>query len=360
VAMNQADELRRRGHDVHIAAGWDGDRAPPTRLHTLSAHLFPVRQLVPRTGFSGLFSARLALWLWLNIGSFDLAHIHAGRDLITSAALQIAQLRRVPYVTQTHGMIGRDERPVAGAMDALLTRRLLNGALRRFVLTEKEAEDFRTLLGHDMEVERLLNGVPMQAEPVASKSDSGVPPDVLYVARLQRRKRPVAFAEMASILCERNVDAKYSVVGPDEGALKDLRAAVRRLGIEDRLTYEGALHYEQVVDRMARADIYVLPSIDEPFPMSLLEALSIGLPSVCTTSCGIADVLQRYHAAVVCDPAPISLADAVQELLIDSEVRQRLSRDGRQVVSTIFSIGAVGDQLERCYTTVMSHRQIQG
>ena len=110
VALNQAAELNRRGHEVHIAAGWRGEGAPPRSIDGVTLHLFPAMQLCKPLRFSGMVSPGLIWWLINNVDQFDLLHIHAARDLISTASLGIAWARRRPYVTQTHGMIQPDER----------------------------------------------------------------------------------------------------------------------------------------------------------------------------------------------------------------------------------------------------------
>jgi glycosyltransferase involved in cell wall biosynthesis len=178
------------------------------------------------------------------------------------------------------------------------------------------------------------------------------PPEILFCARLQERKRPLAFVEMANLLTSEGVDARYTIIGPDEGMLGSVKSAIARFGLSNRVFYEGSLPYEKVIDRVARASVYVLPSVNEPFPMSLLEALSLGVPSICTDSCGIADDLRRADAAIVCDPVPSALATAVQGLLCDETEWKRLSLAGQQAVDRLFDVGRVVDQLEQSYFSV--------
>jgi glycosyltransferase involved in cell wall biosynthesis len=346
VALNQATELRRRGHDVHLAAGWVGG-PPPTDLEGVPAHLFRSRRVVPPMGFSGMFSAGLVPWLVANARSFDAVHVHAGRDMTTVSAMTLARLRGVPYVAQTHGMVPPDQRAVAKVLDALATRRLLTNARRRFTLNDRETLELQQFLGPDASLTPLMNGllVPPQPPP---RSPSR-PADVLFCARLHPRKRPAAFVKMARLLRDRGVDVTFGIVGPDEGELAAVLDLIRDLGLDDVVRYEGALSHEHVQARLARCDVYVLPSVDEPFPMSLLEALSLGVPSVCTDSCGIADVLRESRGAVVTTPDPPALAEAVSALLADPVLLAAQAQTAYAVATNHFSIASVVDTLEREY-----------
>ncbi|MCX5375753.1 glycosyltransferase [Streptomyces sp. NBC_00091] len=92
-----------------------------------------------------------------------------------------------------------------------------------------------------------------------------------------------------------------------EGELPAVRARITALGLADRFTVPGALSSTEVRTELRRAHVYVLPSVDEPFPMSVLEALAVGVPPVVTHSNGLA----RDIAA-----ASFSM-DAVLDTLLD-------------------------------------------
>jgi glycosyltransferase involved in cell wall biosynthesis len=350
VALNQAAELRRRGHDVHLAAGWHGKGSPPSTLDGTPARLFRAFRLIRPMGFSGMVSPRLALWLLMRIKDYDVVHVHAGRDLISTASLALAWVRRRPYVTQTHGMVQPDGRLRTRVMDAAAVRRLLKAARTRYVLTEHEEDGLQEVLGSPVACEWLPNGVPEQTDHPDVVTGGR---EVLFCARLHARKRPVAFVEMASELMGRGIDGSFAIVGPDDGELASVRESIANAGLQEVVRYEGALDYQAVLTRMRQADVYVLPSVDEPFPMSLLEALALGLPSVCTNTCDIAAGLHDHGAAIVTDGSVRALADAVQAILTDDGLRSELSRNARRVVAELFSMDAVANRLERTYQSVL-------
>lgn len=348
VALNQAEQLRRRGHEVTVAAAWRGEGEAPTHLQGTPVRLFPAQQLLP-LGFSGLRGRGLQAWLFRNVRKYDVLHVHAGRDLVTLGAMAVARRAGVPYVTQTHGMISFDLRASARVLDRAATRALLRGAACRLVLTDvEEAELSRVVPGAS--VRRILNGVP----PAQPRPRPAGAPEVLFCARLHPRKRPVHFIAMAALLRPLAPLATYALVGPDEGELGDVQRDIAARGLSDVVNYEGALPYKEVSGRMRRATVYVLPSVDEPFPMSLLEALSLGIPSVITDTCGIAGVLADRGAALVTDGTPGQLAAAVKSLLEDRALADAVSTAAVRAISDVFSISAVVDNLVEVYSAAVA------
>ncbi len=348
VAINQCHELRQRGHDARILAGWAGEGPPPTELEGVPAHLFRVRSVVPKMRFSGLLSFSMLNWLRRNARSFDVAHVHAARDLVPLLAGAFLRLNRVPYTTQTHGMVLPDERRSAQVIDQLLTLRVLRHAKVRFVLTDHETAAMSQLLGDGERsaTVRLPNGIAVH-EVIRSPSN---PLDVLFMARLHPRKRVMDFAAAALALVEEGHEARFSVVGPDDGELDLLQDFITLNPILDgRLFYEGAIAHGAAVPRLALAGVFVLPSINEPFPMTLLEALAVGTPSICTTSCGVASDLRQDDAALVVEPGAEPLEEALRLLIQNPDRRLELSTSGQQTARSRYSMQTVGNRLLTAY-----------
>ena len=180
---------------------------------------------------------------------------------------------------------------------------------------------------------------------------------MLFLARLQARKRPVAFVQAADIALRSMPGVRFDIYGPDEGALGEVEQEIARLTLGESVRYHGSVNHEQAQQITAAADVYVLPSVREPFPMSLLEALAVGTPVVCTTSTGISDELDRRGAAVVTDGSPEELAKGIIDILSNDDVRVGLVQAGDSAVSEVFSIDAVAAVLEQVYTDAARRRR---
>lgn len=349
VALNQAEALRAEGHDVVVAGGARGfENDLPHEINGVPLRLFPVLNIVPGTGFAGLASPALQRWIRSASSDFDIVHVHAARDLVTLPVAAWLRRAGMPYVLQTHGMIDRSSHPLAGPLDALLTRRVLRGAQTVFHLTPQERQDLINVGGSELRLRELRNGVP---SPELQSTDAAVEygNEVLYLARLAPRKRPLTFVDMAVRLGASFPDATFSLVGPDEG---EGAAVTRRIGAshtETKISWEGPIAPELSRQRMSRACIYVLPSVDEPFPMSVLEAMSLGLPVVITDTCGLAPVVSEYGAGFVVDDTLDALTSAVSSLLTDHVLARKMGDAGAKLSREQFGMAAIAAALSAAY-----------
>ncbi|MFG2878141.1 glycosyltransferase [Streptomyces sp. NPDC048337] len=347
VALNLAGGLRARGHEARLVALGEGFPDPwPTSVEGVPARLFPARRLLP-LGFSGMTSPALLASAGRLVRDADVVHVHLARDLVTLPVALAALRAGKPLVLQTHGMVDPSEKLLAKVLDAVAVRRLLRGADAVLYLTPHEREGLDAVVGAPLaNAVRLVNGTPAQEErPAASL---GGPPRVLYSARLQARKRPVDFVDAAPAVLAAHPDAEFVVAGPDEGELAAVRARIAALGLTDRFTVPGALSTAEVLAELRRAHVYVLPSVDEPFPMSVLEALSVGVPSVVTHSNGLARDIAAAGAGHAVDPGPSGVASAVLSLL-DPAANESASRAARELAAQSFSMDSVLDTLLPVY-----------
>jgi glycosyltransferase involved in cell wall biosynthesis len=243
-------------------------------------------------------------------------------------------------------MIIKSKHPIAPAMDRLVTRPILRRADVVLYLTEKERDDL-VEVESAISAKALPNGVPA-SPPLASPHDDDV--EVLYLARLQERKRPALFVESAREILADGVDARFTLIGPDGGEGAHVRDAIARgNGYSKSIKWEGSLPPEETADRMAQASIYVLPSVDEPFSMSVLEAMAIGLPVVITESCGLADTVRASGCGIVVDHSQKSLTGAVRRLIEDPALRGKMGEAGRKAAQENFSMDAIGRTLLTAY-----------
>ncbi|MCX4487931.1 glycosyltransferase [Streptomyces anulatus] len=365
VAFNLSRVQRAAGDDARVMALGDGfpDGELPSQVEGVPVHLFQARHLLPMFEVSGITSATLLRTARRMMRGADLVHVHLMRDLVTLPAALLALASRTPLVVQTHGMIDPTEKKVAQLTDLLGVRKVLREADAVLHLTEMERVDVNDVAAPVplTRTVRLVNGVrPQERKPAR---DPGRPPTVLFLARIQERKRPEDFVSAMPHVLARHPDARFVLAGPDTGALAGTLALARKLGVADSLDHVGPLEHDQVLAADREADVYVLPAIEEPFPVSVLEAMSVGTPVVITRTCGQAPDVAGAGAGRVIDSRvgedaanARKVADAILELL-EPEAAERAGKAAWELVNEQFTIEAVTATLRRTYEDVVRRRR---
>jgi glycosyltransferase involved in cell wall biosynthesis len=290
----------------------------------------------------------MLLWLIRTRRDIDVVHVHMARDLITLPFAALAQLLRIPVVVQCHGMIDPSERRLAKFLDVVLTRRVLKRSRGVLWLTETERRGLVSVLRDTglPTLSHVPNAIAVRGqEPMPSG-----PPRFVFVGRLHPRKRAALFAQVAANLVESGVEAEFRIAGPDEGELAAVEAVVDSLSSQ-HLALDPPLEPEGVLDYLASSHCLVLPSVDEPFPMTVLESLSIGRPVVITTSNGLAEIVRQGRAGCVVEPTAEALEGALRHLAEHPEQLQALSASAFSTCESHFSLPAMVEKLESTYTT---------
>ena len=165
---------------------------------------------------------------------------------------------------------------------------------------------------------------------------------VLAVARLVEKKGLVDLVRACGLLAERGLRLQAEVVGDGHLASVLLQAAT---GLGAPVTFHGSLPHEQVLQLYRRAAVFCLPCVvastgdRDGLPTSVLEAMALGVPVVTTAVGGLRElVVDGKTGLVVPERDPLALADALERLLLDGRLSNRLSAESRRVVERCFSL----------------------
>ncbi len=175
---------------------------------------------------------------------------------------------------------------------------------------------------------------------------------VLYIGAVIRRKRLVDLVEALAILSRRGRDLRLRVAGPEAEAryVGEVRTAVSRQGLEDRVAMLGLLNQDQVEAELARCTTLVLPSGQETSPMVIAEAMAAGVPVVATDVGGVTSLLADGVTGLVVPPAePKLLAEAIEHLVNQPDLRAELGTKAREVASERFRSSQVAARVLDVY-----------
>ena len=260
----------------------------------------------------------------------------------------LARARRIPVLFHLHGAEMKD------FYDAQVApvRRLISWILERYsavVVLSPSWADWVLSVAPKARVFVLHNYVRMPS--IASRPAGDGTIKVLFLGIIGHRKGVYdllpAFAEALAA----RPGMKLLVGGNGEVEQARMRAA--ELGLGDSVEFLGWVGGERKNELLAAADVFVLPSYNEGLPISLLEAMSWGVPVVSTTVGGIPELIRDGTDGFLIEAGDVpALTRSLVELAGDAALRERMGRAGRAQVMESFSREAVLPRLEQLYADI--------
>jgi glycosyltransferase involved in cell wall biosynthesis len=257
-------------------------------------------------------------------GEVDLCHINvASRGSTLRKCCYAAICRRygVPYVVHLHGggypeYLARGNRLTRAAIG-----RLFLSAARVVVLGETWREFVHERIGVPVaRIGVLPNAVAAAAGSAAGRLD---PPLIVFTGLMHANKGVDALLEALARADVRELPWRAKLLGG--GALARYRARIGELGLAARIEAPGWVAPEQIREALARASIFVLPSLIENLPLALLEAMAYGLCPVVTPVGAMGEVVSHGVCGLIVPPGDArALADALRTLLADRRLTGRL------------------------------------
>lgn len=347
VAVHLANDLAARGETSHL---W------PTRARgPLVGEVGPDVHLVAarRRGRLGLSGVRRAA---AELGPVDLIHAHG--TSVGAGVLLRAALRGHPALVW-HDHYGLQH---MAARPARLQRMAWLGGVRTVVtVTEDLAVANRRSMPR-LAPERIafLPNYPVLGDeagtgPVALRGRPGA--RIVAVGNLRPQKDHATLVRAMAVVVEDDPEAHLTIVGamPDAGVVAELRRLLSRLDLEDSVTLAGPV--PSVGPHLRAADVAVLSSASEGFPLALVEYGLAGLAAVATDVGECRLIADDGRAAVLVPPgSPRALGEALAGLVGDPDRRQVLGRALRQRVEARFTRDAVLDELDRRYDLALGGR----
>ena len=359
--------LARRGHSITVCttdARDDSGRLPAGETRTAAGvvvHVFP--------NFSNRLAYRLQLFLPLGLGSFvarhaaafDVAHVHACRNMPGAIAARYLRRAGIPYALEPNGTAPVIERRFVAkrAFDAMWGGRVLAGAARLVAVSNAERRQLQELGVDAAKIRLIPNPVDLDEfrRPVARgnfrrRFNVGSEQLVMFLGQLTPRKRVDvlmrAFAQLQA------PEARLVVAGNDMGAGAGLQSLARSLGIERNTIFAGLLRGDDRLHALADADVVVYPSEHEIFGLVPLEALLAGTPVIVSDDSGCGEVVRSTGGGqVIAAGDPWALTDALRRALASQRSGRAMAADAAIRARALYGDDIVCAQLEQLYSDMV-------
>ncbi|MEQ1804884.1 MAG: glycosyltransferase [Burkholderiaceae bacterium] len=226
--------------------------------------------------------------------------------------------------------------------DAADLRRKLAAARFTVTCTEFNCNALREI-APEARVHRMYHGIDQGVFNPNVRQATGLAPLILSVGRLREKKGLDTLIDACRLLRGRGLLFRCEIVGYGEEQAR-LQAMIDSYELTDRITLTGKLVRDDVVQRYARAAVYVQPSRiaadgdRDGIPNVLLEAMAIGLPVVASRVSGIPELVRHRQNGLLVEPDDAAaLADAIGELIGDKPLGASLGARARSTVTENFN-----------------------
>lgn len=327
-----ADKQRLTGHEIMLVYS---DRVDTPDLKTLKDTFFSDCELikldmVTQPSLSKDLEALIKMIRIIHTKNPDIIHLHSSKAgaIGRVACRLLGRSETCFYTPHSFAFLRRDVSKVKNSFFLWMEKLISFWGGTIVACSRSELEHARRTVGHKKSV-LVENSVPVDVLPALESCDR----DVLVIAtsgRLCMQKHPKGFLELAVIL--QSELCLFHWIGG--GELKSELLINGRL--PDNISCSGWVTRQEVVQFLQATDIFVMTSLWEGMPLSLMEAQVMGLPAVVLNVEGCNDVVVHGETGFVCESVQ-EMADSVKLLLEDKELRLRMGKNARERSLTRFS-----------------------
>lgn len=304
-----------------------------------------------KLGKSVAFSRALIRYAMI-MPSYDIIHLHiSARGSYKRKSIMARMAHKAGKYVILHDHDGEFKKAFEEGGDSYRrdVRKTFSIADRVVVLSEEWLDYFAENVCDFEKINVVHNGVKVPDQPCSPCSRQ----DVLFLGRLDARKSPDVLLRASREILSRFPDTK--IVFGGDGEVEKNKSLAAELGIAERCEFHGWVAGAEREELFERAAVYCLPSKNEGLPMSVLEAMARGIPTVATPVGGIPQVINDGVDGVL---IPVdnhqALAVALNHLLESSELRKEMGTLARKKILSSFDINLLLSEILGIYCNATS------
>lgn len=362
VLYNLSLNLAKKGHDVTvITTNFNLNHEAVTSLENEGIEVIVFNCDINFSLF--LISYNMDKWIKNNIHRFDIVHIHGYRSYPEILICKYSKMYGVPYILQTHGCLCDlfKKKLLKKGYDFLFGYKNLNNSSKVVVLNNTEKKQHIKVGINEKLIKTIPNGINTDEYDNLPKKNEfkkkyGIKNNekvILYLGRIDKVKGIDFLIRAFFRISKIYNDVKLVIIGPDWGFLPNLKFQVTELELNEKVLFIGPLYGKDKLKAYVDSDVYVLPSIYEIFPLTVLEACACEVPVIVTNKCGIADTIKNNKLGYVVRTEEHQLVSAINTFLNDEKLRRKVGERNRKLVKKSFSWDHVTKKFEELYISVV-------
>ena len=176
--------------------------------------------------------------------------------------------------------------------------------------------------------------------------------NITYIGRLSKTKNVELLIKTFAQLD--NTDANLIIAGPDYGELPMLKNLVQKLKIENRVSFTGWISEKEKIELLSKTSIFVHPSLEDIFSLSLAETSASGVPVIAFGGTGTSEIIvDMVTGKIVKEKNLKSLRDAIDQILDNPELINKFSENGRILTTKKYNWLQTASDLENLYSKLI-------
>ncbi|HEY3360820.1 MAG TPA: glycosyltransferase family 4 protein [Methanosarcina sp.] len=295
-------------------------------------------------------SAYKELFSLLKKGNYEIINSHGLDSPLSMGALLASRKLRIPVVVTNHSLVGDTPyRLLLYLMGKLLLKNT------DAVIAVSSAVDKDSRLMTKKPIYRIFNGVDSEDKivkvpfPVDAKGKIVI----VTVARMTKKKGVQNIVDLAPSLLQKHKDLLFVMVGDGELRHK-LEKIVEETGLSRNFYFTGEVSREKVLGYLEQADIFALPSSNEAFGISILEAMSKEVPVVAMNNSGVSDIITSGVNGYLADSL-VEFSSALDNLIENPTLRTSFAREACRGLSN-YDWNRICEQTSRVYRSVINEK----
>lgn len=214
------------------------------------------------------------------------------------------------------------------------------------------------------------NGIPDTNPNPIKKAAQNEVPRILWLSHIMLTKGVIEFLDALKILKDRNISYVADLVGGITGEITqaEFEDEIEMRGLSDMVEYKGNKFGKKKDEFLSRADIFVLPSYTEAFPLTILEAMQFSLPVVASNVGGISSQVEDGVNGFLLGgstpimkntfrPDPVEMADKLEILLRDPDLCVKMGAEGRRKYENHFTLSVFEENFKNTLYSLLKEER---
>ena len=343
---------REKTHEVHLIVGSDGwmkleaqKLGAKTYINQYVANSFnPIRAL----------KAILLLRKTINKINPDIVHAHSGAAGFLG---RISLLGKFKTVFTAHGWSFTPGAPALRRIFAVVAEKLSSFFTDKIICVSKFdynlAKKYAILKEEDLV--QIYNAVEIPTNFIREDKEKL---EILFIGRLAMPKNlPLFFRAFSDLPKDIQAKANIKIIG-DGPLMEECKESAKGFGISSSVSFLGTTTRGELGTYLQSADIFVLPTLWEGFPMTILEAMSYGVPVIASSAGGIPEIVDESVGALVDKNNIKGFTDKLSFLILNKEEREKRGQNARKLIEEKFTLQEMLGKTFALYSDLVSENNL--